>query len=90
VLSNDPLMADVGRSLATTLAELPVLTLLGRKNDPHGWQARFGQIFSGATAVAIPGGRHFPFNDDPDGYSATIRTWWANKVATAAGYPATS
>jgi haloalkane dehalogenase len=83
VLSIDPMMADVERSLAATLTGLPVLTLFGRKNDPYGWQNRFQQIFPSATAAVIPGGHHFPFNDDPDSYSAAICTWWADKAATA-------
>ncbi len=87
VLCIDPLMAEVERLLASSLAELPVLTLFGHKNDPYGWQARFGRIFPSATATAIPGGRHFPFNDDADGYSAAIQTWWANKVSPGAADP---
>lgn len=76
----DPVMAEVERSLRTTIADLPVLTLFGRKNDPYGWQARFGQVFPQATAVGIDDGHHFPFNDDPDSYSAAIRTWWEQSV----------
>jgi pimeloyl-ACP methyl ester carboxylesterase len=83
VLRIDPMMAGVERSLPAVLADLPVLTIFGRKNDPYGWQSRFQQIFPGATAVGIADGHHFPFNDDPDGYSAAIRAWWAAKVATA-------
>jgi haloalkane dehalogenase len=88
VLDIDPLMAGVERSLGATLAGLPVLTLFGRRNDPYGWQDRFGQIFPGAAAAGIPRGHHFPFSDDPDGYSAAIRTWWADKVAAGASGPA--
>jgi haloalkane dehalogenase len=80
VLRIDPEMAEVERSLRTALADLPVLTLFGRKNDPYGWQARFGQVFPLATAAWIDDGHHFPFNDDPDAYSAAISAWWAQKV----------
>ena len=83
VLRIDRLMAGVERSLPTTLAGLPVLTVFGARNDPYGWQDRFQQIFPGATAVRIAGGRHFPFNDDPDGYSAAICEWWTAKVTKA-------
>jgi pimeloyl-ACP methyl ester carboxylesterase len=88
VLRIDPMMVEVERSLRTTLADLPVLTLFGRKNDPYGWQSRFAQIFPHATAVGIADGHHFPFNDDPDAYAAAISAWWAEKVATADGNPA--
>jgi pimeloyl-ACP methyl ester carboxylesterase len=84
VLRIDPMMAAIERSLLTTLADLPVLTIFGRKNDPYGWQSRFQQMFPGATATGIADGHHFPFNDDPDGYSAAICTWWADKVTKAA------
>ena len=80
VLHIDPLMAGVERSLLTTLADLPVLTVFGRKNDPYGWQDRFQQIFPGAMAVRIADGHHFPFNDDPDSYTAAISTWWAGEA----------
>ena len=84
VLRIDPLMAGVERSLLTTLAGLPVLTVFGRKNDPYGWQDRFQQIFPGATAVGIADGRHFPFDDDPDGYRAAICDWWTARVTRGA------
>jgi pimeloyl-ACP methyl ester carboxylesterase len=77
----DPAMAELEGSLRTVLADLPVLTLFGRKNDRYGWQARFGQIFPEATAAVIPDGNHFPFDDDPDAYAAALRTWWARSVA---------
>jgi hypothetical protein len=32
-------------------------------------------------AAGIAGGHHFPFDDDPDAYSAAICAWWAEKVA---------
>jgi len=81
VLAIDPVMAGLERSLREALGDLPVLTLFGRKNDHYGWQARFGRIFPHATAATIDRGHHFPFDDDPDAYSAAIRAWWAQKVA---------
>ncbi len=81
VLQIDPVMDGLERSLRTTLADLPVLTLFGRKNDRYGWQSRFQQIFPNAAAAGIQDGHHFPFNDDPDAYSAAISAWWAQKVA---------
>jgi haloalkane dehalogenase len=81
VLRIDPFMNGLEQSLRTSFADLPVLTLFGRKNDPYGWQSRFQQIFPRATAAGIDDGRHFPFNDDPDDYAAAINTWWVEKVA---------
>jgi pimeloyl-ACP methyl ester carboxylesterase len=90
LLRIDPVMATVEQSLETRLAGLPVLTLFGLKNDPYGWQARFQQIFPDATAAGIDDGRHFPFNDDPEAYSAAISAWWAQRVATTARNSASS
>ena len=89
-LRTDPLLAEVEWSLQSILAGLPVLTLFGRKNDPYGWQERFARIFPHATAAGIDDGHHFPFNDDPDGYAASICAWWAEKAAQGAGKPANS
>jgi haloalkane dehalogenase len=86
----DQVMAGIERSLRATLAGLPVLTLFGRKNDPYGWQSRFQQIFPRATAAGIDDGHHFPFNDDPDAYSAAISAWWVETVAAADGKFTTS
>jgi short-subunit dehydrogenase/pimeloyl-ACP methyl ester carboxylesterase len=86
----DPLMAQLERALATTFVDLPVLTLFGRKNDPYGWQKRFGRIFRNSTAAGIGDGNHFPFSDDPDGYSDAITDWWARKVALPNDPPMTA
>jgi haloalkane dehalogenase len=90
VLRIDPMMAGIERSLPATLGGLPVLTVFGRKNDPYGWQSRFQQIFPGATAVGVADGHHFPFNDDPDGYTAAISTWWAGRVTATDSRSSTS
>ena len=82
VLHVDPVMNGLEQSFRTRLADLPVLTLFGRKNDPYAWQGRFQQIFPKATAAGVDGGHHFPFNDDPDAYAAAISAWWLEKVAT--------
>ena len=81
VITIDPLMSQLERELKTKLADVPVLTLFGRKNDSMGWQQRFGMMFRHVTAVGIDNGHHFPFNDDPDRYSAAIRDWWTQNVA---------
>jgi haloalkane dehalogenase len=82
VLRIDPLMAGIEHELASKLGDVPVLTLFGRKNDPYDWQDRFGHLLRNVTAVGIEDGRHFPFNDDPDAYSAALRRWWSEKVVS--------
>jgi len=86
VISNTfgwPLREYPSVRLKTKLADIPVLTLFGGKNDPLGWQRRFGLMFRNVTAVRIEDGHRFPFNDDPDRYAAAIGDWWAKKVAEA-------
>lgn len=80
VLRIEPLMVGLEHLLRTKLGDLLVLTIFGRKNDPYGWQDRFGQLFRNVTAVGIEDGRHFPFDDDPDAYAAAITRWWRDKV----------
>jgi len=79
----DPLMSQLERLLKTTLLDLPVLTLFGRKNDGYGWQERFGRTFLNVTAVGLTDGNRFPFNDDPDWYATAISDWWMNTVIAA-------
>ena len=81
LLGIDPLMGQLERELENELADMPVLTLFGRKSDSMGWQQRFGQMFRDVTAVGIEEGHRFPFSDDPDRYSAAISEWWARRVA---------
>jgi pimeloyl-ACP methyl ester carboxylesterase len=83
LLRIDPLMSELELELRTKLADIPVLTLFGCKNDRLGWQRRFGLMFRNVTSVRIQDGHHFPFNDDPDRYAAAIGDWWATRVAEA-------
>src|SRR5256712_5627211 len=69
----DPLMSELELELQTKLADVPVLTLFGCKDDPLGWQRRFGLMFRNLTAVRFDGDHHFPFNDDPHRYAPAIR-----------------
>src|SRR2546428_10393886 len=69
----DPLMSELELELKTKLADVPVLTLFGCKDDPLGWQRRFGLMFRNLTAVRFDGDHHFPFNDDPHRYAPAIR-----------------
>ena len=79
----DPLMSQLERLLKTTLVDVPVLTLFGRKNDRYGWQERFSRTFRNVTAVALEDGHCFPFNDDPDRYASAISDWWVTTVIPA-------
>jgi pimeloyl-ACP methyl ester carboxylesterase len=79
----DGLMHELEPQLETVFSELPVLTVFGRRNDPYGWQDRFGRMFGNVTAVGIDDGNHFPFCDDPEKFSRAITEWWRSSVANA-------
>jgi hypothetical protein len=81
--------------LRLTAGRLPVGAMGAEGGGQHavrryGWQNRFQQIFPDATVAGIDDGHHFPFNDDPDAYSAAISAWWAEKVTAAGGKFTTS
>jgi len=56
------------------LADRPLVTIFGQRNDPGHFQERWLQRFPDATQVVVPGGYHFPMCDDPDLVAATIAT----------------
>ena len=84
-LIGDPLrieddLAVIDRLLSTVLRDVPVLTIFGARNDPYDWQGRYARTFSHARPVVIEKGMHFPFMDDPERFSASIRDWWRDAV----------
>ena len=68
-------------ALESDLADLPVLTVFGEKNDPFGFADRWQALFPGARSWTVPDGNHFPMCDDPAGYSQRIRDWHQTEVA---------
>lgn len=68
-------LAAIEGALRTTLADRPVLTVYGERNDPFGFQARFKTLFPDATELVIPRGNHFPMADDPVLVAAAISDW---------------
>lgn len=61
------------------LADLPVLSIFGEKNDPFGFQDRVDAIWSDHERIAVVGGNHFPMCDDPQLFAATVRDWHARR-----------
>jgi len=78
-----PLFDGAETALHTTLSHVPVLTVFGEKNDPFGFADRWRSIFPDATSWVVDGGNHFPMCDDPHGYVAHVRDWYADMVLTA-------
>ncbi|HEX6300861.1 MAG TPA: alpha/beta fold hydrolase [Acidimicrobiia bacterium] len=65
------------------LADLPLVTIFGERNDPGHFQERWLQLFPVATRVVVPGGYHFPMCDDPDLFAATIVAHSENGTASS-------
>lgn len=79
----DPGFTDeVDRATRTVLADLPVLTIFGERNDPFGFQARHAARFADHAGVVVDGGNHFPMMDDPDLFAGSVRAWHVRAVRT--------
>jgi pimeloyl-ACP methyl ester carboxylesterase len=59
----------------TRLADRPVLTIFGQRNDPLRFQPQWQARFPGATQITVPRGNHFPMGDDPDLVATAIARW---------------
>lgn len=71
----------VQRALEGPLANAPLLTVFGERNDPFGFQPRWKQMFPGARQVVVAKGNHFPMCDAPDFVADAIRHWYRERVA---------
>jgi pimeloyl-ACP methyl ester carboxylesterase len=71
--------------VATVLADTPVLTVFGARNDPFGFQARLAERFADHEGVVVAGGNHFPMMDAPDVFTSSVRDWHRRRVASRVG-----
>jgi pimeloyl-ACP methyl ester carboxylesterase len=76
-LDHDYAPVDAGRQ---ALADRPILTVFGEKNDPMGFQPRWKAAGADVEQVVVPGGLHFPMCDDPDLVAESITDWHARKA----------
>jgi pimeloyl-ACP methyl ester carboxylesterase len=84
-----PVLEAIEESLRGPLADRPLLTIFGEHNDPLQFQQDWRRLFPHARQVVIPRGNHFPMNDDPAMFAASIRNWWINSVGLdPGGHPA--
>ena len=77
--STDHLL-QIEEASATTLADQPVLTIFGERNDPFGFQDRIAATFSNHEGLVIDKGNHFPMMDDPALFAETLRDWWHREI----------
>lgn len=80
-LIGDPLRTEddlvaISQVLESQLRDVPALTIFGERNDPYDWQDRYAKTFSRVRSVVIEKGMHFPFMDDAEKFSVSIREWW--------------
>lgn len=73
---------QVARATETVLADLPVLTIFGQRNDPFGFQVRLAARFADHEGVVVERGYHFPMMDDPELFARSVRDWHRRRVAS--------
>jgi pimeloyl-ACP methyl ester carboxylesterase len=77
------LLRTVETALSGNLAQLPLLTVFGSRNDPFGFGKRWKQLFPAAEQHVVPGGNHYPMGDDPQAVASWIRSWHTEHVLQA-------
>lgn len=80
-IDHDFAAVDAGRD---AIANTPILTVFGEKNDPLGFQPRWKAVGDDVEQVVIPGGLHFPMCDDPATVATAIVDWHGRKFPDAA------
>ena len=62
------------------LADRPVLTIFGKRNDPLHFQPKWKTRFPQATQITVPGGYHFPMCDDPQLVTGAVAQWHTDHI----------
>jgi haloalkane dehalogenase len=62
------------------IADRPILTVFGQRNDPLHFQPRWRALSSDVEQVVIPGGYHFPMCDAPQTVADAITDWAERRV----------
>lgn len=74
------LYEQVTRVISGPLADRPLLTIFGERNDPLHFQPRWRALFPTAVQRVVPRGNHYPMGDDPRQVAAWIREWHQTAV----------
>ena len=69
------LLEGVESALRGPLADRPLLTIFGERNDPLHFQRRWRGLFPTAEQVVVPQGNHFPMCDAPDLFAEVVCGW---------------
>lgn len=65
---------------ARNLADRPVLTIFGQRNDPLRFQPRWKTRFPAATQITVAKGYHFPMCDNPELVAGAIDRWHRTNI----------
>jgi haloalkane dehalogenase len=82
-LHADDVFTLTEKALTGALANTPVMTIFGQRNDPLRLQRRWKAIFPDAVQHVVPKGNHFPMCDAPDSVAGWIKSWHAVHVRPA-------
>ena len=66
-----------------TLAQRPLLTIFGQRNDPLHFQPKWKTRFPQAHQITIAKGYHFPMCDNPHLVASAIDDWHREHVLFA-------
>lgn len=66
------------------LADRPLTTIFGERNDPGHFQEHWLERFPDTTQLVVPGGYHFPMCDDPELVAGAIDGAYARSTAPPA------
>jgi haloalkane dehalogenase len=80
----NPLYTSVETALREALADRPMLTIFGERNDPLDFQKVWRNLFPHARQEVVPRGHHFPMCDAPQAVAGWIRHWYGAEVAARA------
>ena len=80
--------AEVDGGLRAALADRPLLTIFGQRNDPLRFQPHWKTLFPTAQQLTVRRGNHFPMCDDPElvasaAKSSVTKMFGANGAATS-------
>ncbi len=71
----DSLYAEVDGGLRGALADRPLLTIFGQRNDPLRFQPQWKALFPTAQQLTVRRGNHFPMCDDPEMVASAVKSF---------------
>jgi len=81
ILDSHEYLVDLEQRLLS-VKDMPLLLAFGDTDEAYkaGFMQRWEEMFPNHCSFIVEGGTHFPQEDDPQGISKTIRSWWLEVV----------